>query len=197
MAPNTCAFDACPHPARAKGYCEAHYSQLRRGRALTPSKPKPLPPAERYEQSVDKGEDCWEWTGRKDARGYGVFFADGKEQRAHRHALALEGIAVPAGMVVDHLCHTPSCVRPAHLRVVTQQQNAHNIDGLPRSNTSGYRGVSRNGSGWIARVRLHGSLRTLGTYRTAEEAGRVAADYRTRHMGVWDSVVQSEWRETV
>ena len=194
MNDKTCDFDGCGKPRRARGYCEAHYAQLKRGKPLTPTRPKPLPTEARYASNVNKTANCWEWTGRKHRRGYGTFFFDGKDRPAHQYALKRIGKHVSPGMVVDHLCHNLSCVNPAHLRVVTQQANSHNIAGLAKNNTSGYRGVSRNGSGWVARVRLDGTLRTLGTYPTAEEAGRVASDYRTRHMGLWDSVAQAEWR---
>ena len=30
---------------------------------------------------------------------------------------------IPFGMVLDHVCRTPNCVNPAHLRVVTRRQN--------------------------------------------------------------------------
>ncbi|MCT2177431.1 HNH endonuclease [Brachybacterium muris] len=192
-----CTFQDCGRDSEAKGYCSAHYKQLAAGIRLTAVRDSTLTPAERYWQNVTKTDGCWTWTGSRDDRGYGKFYADGFEHRAHRYGLKLAGIEVPASKVVDHLCHTLSCVRPDHLRVVTQQENSHNIEGLLANNTSGYRGVSRNGTGWVARVRLDGTLHTLGTYPTAAEAGRVAADYRTQHMGLWDSTAQTEWREVV
>lgn len=65
-------------------------------------------------------DGCWLWLGPVNNRGYG---AHGKVL-AHRQAFAYaKGAPVPDGVVLDHLCRTPLCVRPDHLQPVTQQLN--------------------------------------------------------------------------
>jgi hypothetical protein len=81
---------------------------------------------------------CWPYRGYIDPAGYGAFYvyADGRPQGAHRHAFELLVGEVPAGLVLDHLCHTfdstcppgPSCLHrrccnPTHLEVVTNEEN--------------------------------------------------------------------------
>lgn len=63
---------------------------------------------------------CWIWWGAKNGRGYGNFGGvGGRTYLAHRVAYEITYGAVPAGMDLDHLCCTPSCVNPDHLEPVT------------------------------------------------------------------------------
>ena len=66
---------------------------------------------------------CWEFTGYLDPKGYGSFYHDGKSRGAHRVAYVLAYGAIPSGLVVDHTCSNPSCVRYEHLQVVTVAEN--------------------------------------------------------------------------
>lgn len=66
---------------------------------------------------------CWEWQGRRDGRGYGVFHFEGRSIPAHRYAYESRVGRIPVGLVIDHLCRNPSCVRPSHLEPVTIEEN--------------------------------------------------------------------------
>jgi hypothetical protein len=80
---------------------------------------------------------------------------------------------IPEGLYIDHMCHTPACVNPDHLRAVTNKQNAENHNGQPCSaNTSGIRGVYWHirDKRWVARVRHNGKFISVGSFLTAEEA---------------------------
>lgn len=72
---------------------------------------------------------CWEWTAAVNEFGYGLFRVNGRNVRAHRWAYERMAGPIPAGLVLDHLCRNPACVRPAHLEPVTQQENSRR--GLP------------------------------------------------------------------
>lgn len=72
---------------------------------------------------VFKTEDCWFWCGAKNPKGYGLFYANGKQRGAHRIAYELLKGPIPAGMTLDHLCRVRPCVNPAHVEVVTNREN--------------------------------------------------------------------------
>ena len=67
-------------------------------------------------------EQCWEWKGKKDRDGYGVFRYRLREHRAHRVAYRLKhGGEQPP--VVMHTCDNPACCNPVHLRGGSPSQN--------------------------------------------------------------------------
>lgn len=72
---------------------------------------------------VSKVGSCWLWTGTRSPLGYGIFKIGKSATGAHRFAYECEIGPIPSGMVMDHLCKNPSCVRPDHLEPVTQREN--------------------------------------------------------------------------
>jgi len=91
--------------------------------------------------------------------------------QAHRVSYELANGPIPAGMVIDHACHRPSCVRPSHLRAVTQKQNLENHSGPQSNNKVGIRGVRKRTAGsWEARVHHLGVTHNAGYFPSAEEA---------------------------
>lgn len=71
------------------------------------------------------GTNCWEWTGYRDRKGYGQFYANGRNQTAYRwfFEYAMAGGTIPPGYEIDHLCSNPPCVRLSHLEMVTHHEN--------------------------------------------------------------------------
>jgi hypothetical protein len=72
---------------------------------------------------VDKTETCWLWKGKKIKGGYGQLTRAGRFVYAHRYAYEMAHGPIPEGRQVDHLCRNRLCVNPAHLEVVSQQEN--------------------------------------------------------------------------
>lgn len=69
--------------------------------------------------------ECVLWPGAKDKDGYGLVKISGRSLRAHRVAMERRvGRKLARHELVLHLCHHPSCVNAAHLRVGTAAQNA-------------------------------------------------------------------------
>ena len=67
---------------------------------------------------------CWLWEGADDGRhGYGRFKVGRTCRQAHRISYELHKGPIPAGLTLDHLCRTPSCVCPDHLEPVTALEN--------------------------------------------------------------------------
>lgn len=71
-------------------------------------------------------EDCWEWTGRLDDKGYGAsrtLYDHGMPQRASRSAYLLTHGSIGEGLVIRHSCNNRKCCNPAHLLSGTQKDN--------------------------------------------------------------------------
>lgn len=184
-ATSSCTFPGCDRPHSALGLCEGHRSQTRRGRELAPlgaaRKPAPgVTAAERLEACTDRSGECWLWTGSVKPDGYGQIGVDGRVVSAHRLSYELACGPVPKGMMLDHTCHTPLCIRPEHLRPVTNKQNAENRRGAAAHSRSGVRGVNWDSrrQKWCARARHNGRDYRGGYFITIEEAEAAAIALR-------------------
>ncbi|MEW2498402.1 HNH endonuclease signature motif containing protein [Streptomyces nodosus] len=78
------------------------------------------------------GNGCMLWRARIHARGYGLFWLNGKYVLAHRVSYLLAHGEIPAGLQVDHVkargCRHRHCVAPAHLEAVTGAENNRRSD---------------------------------------------------------------------
>jgi hypothetical protein len=67
---------------------------------------------------------CWIWIPSPTANHYGRLSIDGVMFQAHRYSWEILRGEIPAGLEIDHLCRTPSCVRPDHMEIVTHKINS-------------------------------------------------------------------------
>ncbi|SEC89835.1 HNH endonuclease [Arthrobacter woluwensis] len=127
---------------------------------------------ERFWAKVRRGEACWEWNACITPDGYGQFGLGGRVLLAHRVSYEFEHGAVPPGLFVDHICHNRACVRPSHLRLVTQKQNQENHAGAHRNSKSGVRGVfwDRQRGMWRAKAYHHGRQVHAGFFAELADA---------------------------
>ena len=81
-------------------------------------------PNQRFDEKwiPEPNTGCWLWTAAI-ARGYGVFWFEGRQGPAHRYAYERWAGPIPDGLQLDHLCRVRNCVNPNHLEPVTCREN--------------------------------------------------------------------------
>lgn len=124
MSTTVCSVDECERAHAAKGLCLPHYKRWRRWGDPRGHRPVTTD-AERFWPKVDTSGDCWTWrAGVFKSTGYGAFHFSGRGLiTAHRAAWLLAHGDVQEGLVIDHLCRNRICVRPDHLKAVTNTEN--------------------------------------------------------------------------
>ena len=98
---------------------------------------------------VRDAAECWAWQQSTGSHGYGQTWDGITVRLAHRVAWAVwHDSQLPEGMTVDHACRNRICVNPAHLRLMTNKENAsmngnsrrtHCPRGHPYDNANTYR----------------------------------------------------------
>lgn len=128
-----CSIDGCESPAAARTWCRKHWQRWRKyGDPLMVTMDPARTAQERFWSWVDKNGpvpsgrpdlgQCWVWTGGL-AEGYGAFWLDGRQVKAHIASYTWEHGEIPEGAERDHLCRNRACVRPSHLEAVTHWVN--------------------------------------------------------------------------
>jgi len=109
-----------------RGMCVPHYDHWLR---VTPPEERGAPPrlARQFGDFVDKGGDCWLWTGTTNRRGYGWWSGNGERGLAHRISLATASPPSSPALMACHTCDNPPCVNPAHLYWGTAKDNARDV----------------------------------------------------------------------
>lgn len=177
----SCTFDGCGKPHMARGLCNGHWQQQRRGQELRPLRSQ-ITLEQRFWQKVTKTDDCWVWTAATGSNGYGHINIDGCMRLAHRVAWEMTNGPIPKGMDIDHRCANPLCVNPDHLRATTHSQNMQHRTGATRNNASGIRGVTwdKRANAWRARATLNGRCHSGGLHSTIEAADQAARALRAK-----------------
>lgn len=119
--------------------------------------------------------------GRPDAKGYWVITIDRKNLKAHRLAFLYMLGSVP--VQVDHVNNVKGDNRWVNLRPANNSENKMNTPCYGNNNL-GVKGVRlvRNGK-FVARIRLDGVLRHIGTYETVEAATEAVIASRSHLHG--------------
>ena len=97
----------------------------------------------RFWSKVDKGSECWVWTGALTNTKYGRMHLKGKSHLAHRISYEMEYGAIPNRVHVCHTCDTPACVRPSHLFIGSQKENMADCKAKGRVNKGSSRPLAK------------------------------------------------------
>lgn len=121
----------------------------------------------------------WQW--RRNSKGYAVRteVIDGKRTYINMHRVILN---TPHGLYVDHIDNNNLNNIRANLRLCTQSQNQANRR-LHKNNTSSYKGVTRRGDRWHARIWVQGRMIHLGYHDKAYVASMVYDHAARRYFG--------------
>lgn len=116
---------------------------------------------------------CYSWS----ATSGTVIYAQRKNGRKNV-LLHREIMAAPDNLQVDHINGNGLDNRRANLRVCTRSQNLWNQRRRAK-NTSGFKGVNKNGDTWRARIKVNNKEIALGCYKDAIQAAK-AYDYAAK-----------------
>ena len=121
--------------------------------------------------------------GSHDALGYIQIGVDGVGHHAQRLAWLYQKGVWPE-FTVDHVNGVPDDNRFSNLRDVSHQSNIQNQRRAPRSNTSGFLGVSASGNRWRAAIVVNLRQIHLGCFATPEAAHAAYVEAKRRlHEG--------------
>jgi hypothetical protein len=171
MADCTCA--RCgksfpPRPGKANKYCSTKCYRTKS-------------PLERFmEKIVVSPSGCWEWTGSKNEKGYGMIGLNGKVIGAHKFIYEYHNGPVPKGKELDHSCNNRGCANPVHIRPMSHRDNVLRGDSIPAGNsrkTHCIKGHELSGSNVHERIGRYGIKRicmecerTYGRNRRMQDA---------------------------
>lgn len=108
---------------------------------------------------------------------YAYRLDDGRMQYMHRVLTS-----APDRMQVDHINGNGLDNRKGNLRICTQAENKRN-KGIPRNNTTGFKGVVAKNGKYRAQISVNGSTINLGTHNTPQEAADAYDRAAIEHFG--------------
>lgn len=90
-------------------------------------------PEDVWKRIDKKGEnDCWEWKGSLNSKGYGQMRINQIYYYPHRIVYELITGIIPKGLCILHTCDNRKCCNPNHLFLGTRQDNAKDRDNKNR-----------------------------------------------------------------
>lgn len=128
-----------------------------------------------YEAVIDANDvplvEGFNWQAQ--LRKWGVYAVRSERGVPKRGAILMHRVILgePKDLDVDHIDGNGLNNRKCNLRKATKSQNMHN-QGVRRSNTSGFKGVSwrESRNKWVAQICLKGKVKYLGMFDTPEDA---------------------------
>jgi len=117
--------------------------------------PRHKPLSDRFLQriSIDTKTGCWNWTGGRNATGYGCVYVGNRPRFAHRVSFELSYGEIPKGMCVCHRCDNRRCVNPSHLFLGTKGDNTRDMIAKGRQARGSTHGFSKLTDSGVAALR--------------------------------------------
>lgn len=99
------------------------------------------------------------------------------------HQIILDNI--PDNYEIDHIHHNGMDNRKSELRAVPRSANDKNRRSKNPNNSAGYRNVcwSNNNQRYLVTLQVNGKAQHFGSFKNAEEAGKVAKEMRAKLYG--------------
>jgi hypothetical protein len=121
-------------------------------------------------------------SGTKNARGYRKITVRSKSYMEHRLIFLMFHGFLPD--VIDHINGIKDDNRIENLRAATVQQNQYNAN-FKSTSKSKIKGVywEQSTQKWVARIRIHGKVKTLGRFRDVNLADQCCRLAREQHHG--------------
>lgn len=138
---------------------------------------KQIPLTQGQFATVDDGDfdylNQWKWFAKKDKHTF--YACRGKTIYMHR-----EITRCPDNLFVDHKDNNGLNNQKENLRTCTITENNRN---RKMNNKTGYRGVQKNYTGWVAQILIDKKVVHLGTFNSPEEAARSYDDAAKTYHG--------------
>lgn len=150
---------------------------------------KSLPVEPRLWKRVIKSlnpDGCWEWQGSKDSSRYGQLSVEGEMILVHRISFELHNGPIPEGKKVLHSCDNPPCVRPDHLFLGDDIDNALDRNRKGRQAKGERIHAAKLTAGDVIHMR---SLRKSGTHLT-----ELAKQFGVCSTHVWMVCARRLWK---
>ena len=95
----------------------------------------------------------------------------------------------PKGLVTDHIDGNPLNNTRANLRAITANENVRR-QGIPRDNTSGYKGVSwkKSDKCWQVKITVNNKLKHVGHFKDIHQAAKAYNEAALKHFGEFASL---------
>lgn len=142
---------------------------------------------------------CWLWTGRPRADGYGRFGSQNNGRSAllaHRAAYLFTYGVIPDGAFICHHCDNRGCVRPSHLFTGNQLDNMQDAASKGRM-ASGARHNSKANPATVLRGEKHGSHKLTETQVRQIRAEYAIGDTSERKLAKAHAVTRGAIRRVL